>query len=114
MDYVHKGFSPVFYISLSIVYTSNCKSYLESSECSASKISRMHGQFNRCHTQEYLRALLEIKWQQDIRKEDMEYVQKNFHLNFILDFQSLITMFANHILSAQNVPLLKFPEFMDD
>jgi len=63
-----KEFSPEFYIRLSIINNYVCKSYLKSSERSASKISRMHGQLNRCHTQEYLRALLEIKWQQDIRK----------------------------------------------
>jgi hypothetical protein len=39
---------------------------------------------------------------------------KGFRVNFIFDFQTLITLFAYHVLSPQNVPQLKFPEFMDD
>jgi hypothetical protein len=43
----------------------------------------------------------------------MDYVQNDFRPYFILDFQSFIRLFANHILSPQNVPLLKFFECKD-
>jgi hypothetical protein len=48
------------------------------------------------------------------QKKDKDYVQKDFRPNFIFYFQSLKPIFANHILSSKNVPLLKFPELKDN